>query len=238
MVRKSGDYFVLEKLSAIPGLIHGFSSRKLGNMGVRGNIDRFLSPLGLDKKNIIIAQQVHKNRVEIVGEKQRRKIVLDTDGLVTREKGIILGVRSSDCLPILFCDPGRGIIGCAHAGWKGVLGKIAARAVGKMKIIGARPADILVGIGPHIGRSCYDVEAERADKFIKKFGNLKGMVIQNKEKTFLNLVVPTIAQLIKAGMRPENIEVASACTSCRNTKFFSHRRGDDGDILGVISLKA
>jgi copper oxidase (laccase) domain-containing protein len=108
-----------------------------------------------------------------------------------------------------------------------------------MKILGSQPKDILVSVGPHIGGCCYSIDKERKNKFIKKFGNLPGMISKKRDKAFLNLAIPVKIQLIESGIKNKNIELSRACTSCQIEEFFSYRRDSQetyGEILGVISL--
>jgi len=159
--------------------------------------------------------------------------------LVCAQPGIILGVKVADCLPILFYDKEKKIFGIAHAGWKGTLKKIGQLTIKKMKSLGSKPKNILVGIGPHIGSCCYNVSQDRADRFKKEFADLKDMISYKNGTIHLDLLVPTVVQLIKVGVLRDNIEIASNCTSCQNDEFFSFRKNqakDFGEILGIIGL--
>jgi len=238
-------YYVLEKLASQKGLIHGFSTRRFGNMSVKKslkenkNLNKFLSLFSQSKENLIMMEQIHGNRIKLVNDKNKGKVLSSIDGLVCNQPGITLGVKVADCLPILFLDPKAKIIGIAHAGWKGTLKRIGQSMVKKMKLLGSKPKNILVGIGPHIGSCCYTISNERADKFKKEFGNLKGMVIVNSKGIHLDLKAPTVVQLIKRGVLRKNIDLVLACTACQNSEFFSFRRNrgkDFGEILGVIGL--
>lgn len=202
------------------------------------NLNKFLSLFGQNKENLIMMEQVHGNRIKLVNDKDKGKVLSGIDGMVCNQPGITLGVKVADCLPILFYDKEKKVIGVAHAGWKGTLKRISQSMVKKMKLLGAKPENILVGIGPYIGSCCYTISNERADKFKKEFGNLKGMVIVNSEGIHLDLKAPTVVQLVKRGVR-KNIDLALACTACQNSEFFSFRRNrgkDFGEILGVIGL--
>lgn len=126
----------------------------------------------------------------------------------------------------------------AHAGWKGILLGVIPNVVEKMVNLGAKPADILVGIGPHIGGCCYTVLPDRVKLFQDKFGNLRGMIYRERGKLHLDLAIPTLFQLESLGLRRENLEVGLTCTSCQNKEFFSFRKeGKNNELmLGVICL--
>lgn len=239
-------YWVLEKFAQQKGLIHGFSTRKFGSMSVKKslkeneNLDKFLKIFGKGQDDLIMMEQIHGNQVKKVGDENKGKVFPSIDGLVCTQPGVILGVKTADCLPLLFFDPKTKIIGIAHAGWKGILRKIGQVVVKKMKLLGCQSKNILVGIGPHVGDCCYTVSVKRADKFEKAFGNLKGMIKEDCERIHLDLMVPMRVQLIKVGVLGKNIDVSLNCTSCQNAEFFSFRKNkgkDFGEVLGIIGLR-
>lgn len=238
-------YWILEKLAHQRGLIHGFSTRKFGNMGVKKslqknkNLNQFLNLFGKSINDLVMMEQVHGDKIKLVSEKDKGEVLSGTDGMICVQPGVILGVKVADCLPMLFFDPKIKIIGIAHAGWKGTLKKIGQQLVSKMKSNGYQPKEIIVGIGPHIGSCCYTVSQKRADRFKKEFGDLEGMICKGSDGVRLDLAVPTIVQLIKVGILRENIEVAKNCTVCQNTEFFSFRKNkgkDFGEIMGIIGF--
>lgn len=241
MLKKIKGYYQLGSFAKHPEVIHGFSGRQLGDMSSRGgklaeeNRRRFLDLLGLDQKNLVLMEQVHQNKVLVVGEKEKGQVLREVDGLAMREKGIIMGVKVADCLPVFFYEPKEKIIAVAHAGWKGVVIDVIPKTLEKMIALGGKPENILVGIGPHIGGCCFTAFPQRAKIFQKKFGNLPGMVYQEMDKLHLDIAVPAVFQLESAGIKRENIEVALACTSCQNQDFFSFRKEKTNQrMLGVI----
>ncbi len=242
-MKKADGYWILESFANQPGLIQGFSTRKSGNLKVRSflnsnkDLDQFLSKLKIGKGRLVMMEQVHGNQIEIVGNGDQGKVIKGVDGLITSQKGIFLGVNTADCLPLFFYDRQKKIIGIAHAGWEGILSRIGQKMVGEMKERGADPQKIIVGIGPHIGSCCYLVGDDLVKKFRKEFGNLAKMISQDKKGIHLDLLKPTLVQLIKSGIRRENIEVPLICTACQNNDFFSYRQDNQktyGEMLGVI----
>lgn len=246
MIKKTNcGYCVLDEFTSQPNVIHGFSTRKFGDCNPKDNpdnwknIERFLLKLRLEKENLVLMEQVHGNKIKVVDRKDRGKIVPGIDGMMTDEREIILGVKTADCLPILSYDPVVRVVGVVHAGWQGVLKKVAQKMIDLMIKIGTSPEDIVVGIGPHIRSCCYDIKKERAERFIQEFGRLENMIKQQENKIFLNLEIPTISQLVLSGVLPRNIRSADICTSCQNKEFFSYRKDNKktyGEILGIIGL--
>ena len=227
-----------------PSVAAAISTRQIGdcrplqNPQNWQNVQKFLNHFRLNKNNLVLAEQIHSNGVKIVGKSEEGKTIPGVDGLVTKEKGIILGIRTADCLPILLYDPVAKIIGAAHAGWKGILSEIPQNLVKLAVANGARPQNILIAIGPHIGGCCYNIEANRAKAFEQKFGHLKNMLINRGKKLYLDLNIPIAQQLTEMGIPNKNINISPICTSCQSNRFFSYRKDSNqtfGEMLSIIS---
>jgi YfiH family protein len=176
----------LDSLKDLPGIRHGFLTRRGGvsagiyaslNCGLGSQDDpdavvenrrRALRSAGLDPDTLSTAYQVHSARVAVVGadwdETQRPQV----DGLVTKTRGRSLGILTADCVPVLFADPEAGVIGAAHAGWKGAIGGVLQETVAAMERLGAAPARIRAGIGPAIAQKSYEVGPEFPQPFIDR----------------------------------------------------------------------
>jgi YfiH family protein len=241
MIKKNG-YFTFEIFKGSKELIQAVSSRRLGSMTGSGsqknNRSRFFSLAGLKTDNLITMTQVHGKKVKTVNFSDRGKEIKNIDGLVTREKGLVLGIKSADCLPIIAFDR-RSVLGTAHAGWKGIIKGVGRNLIEKMKKLGADPARILIGIGPHIGCCCYQVDKALAKKFQAFFGKLPGMVIKKRTGFYLDLEIPLIDQLVRAGASKSKIEKTNLCTFCQAKDFFSARREGQsaGSLLTVAAIK-
>jgi len=231
----SAGYYQFEELKKFNYLIHGFSTRVFGDCRKEKNYQKFLERLGVKVKNLVLAQQVHNNKIKVVRYQDRGKAIPGVDGLLTKDWQVVLGARSADCLPILFWEPQAKIVGAAHAGWRGVLTRLPQKMIDQIIRMGGVPENILVVIGPHICGNCYSVGKERIESFLAEFGKIEGMVKDN----YLDLEVPTIVQLLHSGISSGNIFSAKKCTSCHNNDFFSFRKNDKddyGEILSVIGL--
>jgi len=109
--------------------------------------------------------QTHSARA-VIAESQPSPITPDADGIVTREPGLVLAVLTADCAPVLFADHQAGVVGAAHAGWRGALTGILESTLARMEDLGARRASITAVIGPTISQRAYEVGPEFAHRFI------------------------------------------------------------------------
>lgn len=173
---------ITHPLLALPGVRHGFFTRQGGvstgiyeglNTGVGSNDDpaavaenrrRVAAHLGGTADDIAACYQIHSAvaRVAEAGWKGERP---EGDATVTAAPGVICAVLTADCAPILLADVGAGVVGAAHAGWKGALGGIIHSTVAAMEALGARPGRIAAVVGPCIAQASYEVGADYQDRF-------------------------------------------------------------------------
>lgn len=185
----------------------------------------------------VFQQQMHTSKVTHVGVHERgsgvhesHSALEDNDGMVTNEKGVCIVVIGGDCVPLLFFDPVKEVVGAAHSGWRGTAQRIAEKTVQAMtETHGCNPADILVGIGPSISQKNYEVDEMVLEAFKKSYSKVNEFFNPGLStgKYYLDLWKANQIQLIDAGILPHNIEIAGICTY-DNTDFFSARRGDSG----------
>ena len=155
------------------------------------------------------------------------------DGIVTAEPGVMLGIFSADCVPILMVDSKRKIAGALHAGWRGVIADIADAGVRAMDQLGARASDIRAAMGPSIGSCCFEVDAELADRFDREIDGAKNHTGAGRPgKAVINLRAIVRDQLERAGLVPANIASVGPCTRCAPDRFFS-RRAAGGKTTGL-----
>jgi YfiH family protein len=168
-------------LKALPGVAHGFFTRQGGvsdglyaglNCGfgsgddrqaVAQNRERVRRTLGADA--LITAYQVHSATVHRVTKAWPPEEAPEGDAMVTNVPGIALGILTADCAPILFADAQAGVIGAAHAGWKGAFLGIAAATVEAMEALGAERGRITAAIGPSLALTSFEVGPEFVDRF-------------------------------------------------------------------------
>jgi polyphenol oxidase len=206
------------------------------------------SCLNIDFKNMTIAEQTHSGNVAVISEEQRGKgnlchknSVSNSDAMVTDVKNICIIILVADCVPIIFFDPQRRVIGVAHAGWRGSVRAIASHTVNTMvRQFGSLPEDIVAGIGPSIGPCCYKVGPEILSQVR---ATVKGAddSIKNEAQDgtgYLDLWDLNLRQLLKEGILAKNIEIAGICTAHNRQDFFSYRAntGETGRFGAGIEL--
>lgn len=241
-----------------PDLRHGIFTRCGGvseapwsslNMGgsvgddpaaVRQNHVLMHEALGMNQNAVRTVWQVHSADVvtaaDVTHDPQQ---LIKADGIVTDELDTPLTMRFADCTPILFYDAVKGIIGIAHAGWRGTVQGIGAQTVQKMvSLYGCNPADIQAGIGPSIGPKHYQVGEEVVAAVQGYFGTTDGLIHRDVADgtAYLDLWAANRLDLERAGV--EQIEVAQICTAEHVDEFFSHRaeKGRTGRFGAVLSL--
>jgi len=176
--------------------------------------------------------QVHGNEVH-AATRDTAALRPAGDGLVTAEPGVMLGIYTADCVPILMVDSKRKIAGALHAGWRGVIADIASAGVHAMSQLGARASDISAAMGPSIGPCCFEVDAELGDRFIREIeGAIRHTRAGRTGKAYIDLRAIVRDQLERAGLAPENISSVGPCTRCASARFFS-RRAAGGKTTGL-----
>jgi YfiH family protein len=160
------------------------------------------------------------------------------DIILTDNPEVSLFMRFADCVPLLFHDPNKHVIGIAHAGWMGTVKGVGGAAVNGMRErYGCKPENIVAGIGPSIGVDHYEVGEDVVSQFRAKFGEDSERIIQTKDgKTHLDLWAANAIQLQKAGV--EQIQISGLCTACHVDDWFSHRaeKGKTGRFGALMAL--
>lgn len=160
------------------------------------------------------------------------------DIILTDNPEVSLFMRFADCVPLLFHDPKKQVIGIAHAGWMGTVKDAAKTAIeGMQSRYGCQPENIMVGIGPSIGVDHYEVREDVALQFREKYGRDAERVIQTRDgRSYLDLWTANEIQLQIAGV--EQIQVSGLCTACHLDDWFSHRaeKGKTGRFGALMAL--
>lgn len=184
---------------------------------------------GFDIENLIYMNQVHGNNVVIV-DKNSPRLIDNCDGLITKDRDLILMVMVADCIPILFMDRVEGVVAAVHAGRNSTFQKIAEVTAKKMiDELNCKCDNIEVVLGPSIQKCCYEVNQEMADivktSFGEEFVNGRNIDLQNINKKQLN----------QLGIL--NITISNTCTKCSNEPFFSYRLDKQcGRFIGLTSV--
>ena len=216
---KNDGIITLKNFSSFPEVVHGFAAQEF-----------------IPENKIVMAEQIHGSKVELIENNNGLSKIKGVDGLITPKPDIFLMIHTADCLPILFYDPERKIIAACHAGWRGTLQEVTGQTLMAMERQGSRMKKIMVGIGPHIKICCYSVPAERIQSFEEKFGPDKKIFRKSDHQFYLDLTYLNLKQLQGLGIPKENIEVAPYCTFCSSRKLPSYRRQGKAAHPGLLGI--
>jgi len=185
-----------------------------------------------DLKMVARLNQVHGNVVH-AATRDTAALRPAGDGIVTAEPGVMLGIFTADCVPILMVDSKRKVAGALHAGWRGVIADIADAGVRAMVQLGAHASAIRAAMGPSIGQCCFEVDAELGDSFAREIAGARSHTRAGRPgKAFIDLRAVVRDQLERAGLAPANIASVGPCTRCAADRFFS-RRAAGGQTTGL-----
>ena len=274
----------------LPWLWSGFStrvgglSRAYGMEGARGELNlgftaeepretvarnrrRLAEAVTGDPATPLIAiRQFHSNLVVASSmDDAARERPRKADGHLSAEPGLLIGVQTADCVPVLVADRRLRVVGAFHAGWRGTVKRIVESGIGRMRLqFGSRPPDLIAAIGPGIGRCCYAVGEEVLSEFESQFAYARELfhevcdsdpVRQRYPMLFMNqrapghghpgaalhvdLIEANRRQLLDCGIPAKRIQIVSGCTQCNPELFFSYRgaRGRTGRMMAVIGIR-
>lgn len=224
--------------------VHGFSTRHGGvspkpfeslNLGGKEDNPENIAQnrkLALDELNMEPGRVSYLDQVHGITVCQARPGKQTGDALVTSEKNLPIAVGAADCYPVLFHDKKNGVIGAAHCGWKGTLGRIVTHTIAEMQKLGAETSQIHVAIGQGICRENYEVSEEIISQFLEA-----GFPTDCRSGRQLDLLAANTFVALEAGIPEEHIWSMKRCTT--ESDFFSYRRdgGKTGRMWAVIMLK-
>lgn len=247
-----------ETAAALQGVRHGFFGRRGGvstgdlaalNCGIGSgdepaliaeNRDRVRSTLSAEAR-LAGVYQVHGKRCVVLDGDSNLGERPEADAMATRKAGIMLGILTADCVPVLFWDREAHVIGAAHAGWKGALAGVTDSTVDAMESLGAKRAHICAAIGPCIGRASYEVD----DSFVARFteadsANALFFADNKPGHAMFDIAAYVASRIAKAGVK--RIAITGQDTYAEETEYFSYRRAchahenSYGRQLSVICL--
>jgi polyphenol oxidase len=247
-------------LEGLSGVRHGFFTRAGGvsegefaslNCGyasgddgtrVGANRARALRRLGAAPASLCTVRQVHGADVVVAQSPPQERPSVQADALVTDRPGITLGVLSADCAPVLLADPDAGVVGAAHAGWRGALAGVIEATVGAMVGLGALRSRIRAAVGPCIAQESYEVGPELLARFTEENPDCAPLFepVAGSDRLRFDLKGYALLRLARAGIA-ERIALPHD-THADEARFFSARRsrqrGDDrfGLLLSAIAL--
>ncbi len=244
----------------LQGISHGFFTRRVGvssgifsslNCGLGSGDDRGLvlqnralvaQALDVKADHLLSAYQVHSADALVVTGPWMSDERPRVDALVTRTRGLALGILTADCGPVLFADVRAGVIGAAHAGWKGALTGVTARTLEAMEAEGADRRHITAVVGPMISQTAYEVGPEFPARFIEADDKSRRFFVASGRAGHSMFDLPGY---LENRLKTEGVgEVVnlSLCTFSDEERFFSYRRTthrnekDYGRLISAISL--
>jgi YfiH family protein len=278
----------VEPWTKLSWLVHGFSTRPGGlskayggsslNLGltkedrretVERNREVFLQSLDAVAQErvslpLITLRQIHSDLIHAVTAVPKSPLV--GDGVITNTPGLVLGVQTADCLPVILVERKRKAVGVFHAGWRGTLRRIVEKGVGEMRRnFGCEPKDLQAAIGPGIRQCCFEVGPEVQVRFEAQFAHAGKLFREIKKpdpvrekypmlfltarapghselpiQLFLDLAEANRLQLLDAGLNAKNIQVSPLCTACRTDLLFSYRKekGVTGRMMAAVGIRA
>ena len=187
--------------------------------------------------------RVVANAAEAKPAENERGDTIYCDVIVSNAKGVLAGVKTADCVPILIGDPVTGGFAAIHAGWRGTLG--TAAIVGVKRLVheyGAKAEDLRVAIGASAGPCCYEVGTDVIDAFTNRFSGANLFTTTRPGHAKIDLLQANRDQLMSSGVLPDRIHIAPLCTMCRTDLFFSYRKekslhGKVGRLMAVVGKK-
>jgi polyphenol oxidase len=246
------------RAGALDGVAHGFLGRRGGvsqgihaglNVGTGSDDDRvavarnreLAGAAVLPGAPLVTVHQVHSPQVVTVdapfpGERPK------ADALVTSTPGLLLGVLTADCAPVLLADAEAGVVGAAHAGWKGAIGGVTDAILAAMEALGARRGRIAAAVGPCIARASYEVDAAFADRFLAEDPANERFFADGRREGHVQFDLEgyVAARLAAAGIG--RVEALGLDTYADEARFFSYRRAthrgepDYGRQISLIGL--
>ena len=258
-------YLTFDSLSEISGFRHAFTTRLGGvsegeftsmnmafNRGddpdrVTENYRRFCASAGCEFEELVASAQDHHTYVRAVTSADKGvgiykpRDMESVDALVTNEPGVTLVTYYADCTPLFFIDPVSRAVGLAHAGWRGTVGRIGEKVIGKMTALyGSDPRNIRAAVGPAISVCCYEVDEPCARHFraLTDLDTEKFLFLKEGGKFMLDLLETNRQILTAAGVPDENITVSDLCTNCNSDLLWSHRatQGRRGTMSAFLSI--
>ncbi len=237
------DIPLFSLFSKYPHLVVAVSTKKDKQMKVRYELEtdketltnrkQFLSRLSITNFQVVSAKLVHKNTVTIVDINEAGRFIEETDGLITNKKNLFLALTVADCLPIFIYDPIKEVVCLLHAGWRGLDSNIITKGVALMqKKFTSLSENLIVGVGPGIDVCHFAVK----DDVLSRFMDYTNVVKKGNTQVFLNLKQIAKQQLIRNGIKENNIEISPLCTFCEKDKYYSYRRDKAAPLQAMLAV--
>jgi len=249
-------------IAALKGIRHGFFSRlggvsPDGGMGglncgfgsddrpenVARNRDIALQRLGVEKCDLVTAYQIHSATAVRVSEPWQREQAPEADAMASDCTGVVLGILTADCAPVLFADSTARVVGAAHAGWRGARSGVLEACLEEMQGLGADPSNISAAVGPCIAQNSYEVGPEFREDFVAESpDNDKFFAVAVRAGHFMFDLTGYVENRL-SGLGLASVEGLGVDTCADSENFYSYRRctlkgeKDYGRLLSAITLE-
>ncbi|MEQ8227422.1 MAG: peptidoglycan editing factor PgeF [Rhodospirillales bacterium] len=254
------DIVSAPNLAEQAGITHAFFTRKGGVSGgiyaglncgqgsdddgthVAENKRRAAVALGLAEDSLALVHQVHSPDVWVADAPRARPDLVKADALVSREPKMGLGILTADCAPVLFADPDAGVVGAAHAGWRGAMGGVLENTVAKMESEGARRANIHAALGPCIRQISYEVGQDMKNAFAERHADHDRYFAAGARPGHYQFDLAGFIMGRLAGLGLATTHDVGLDTYTDDARFYSYRRAthrgepDYGRELAAIAL--
>lgn len=204
---------------------------------VTSGIKEFFKSSEYNEKNIYMPVQKHTDKVIII----KNNIVPEiADAVLTAKRGIIIGVQTADCIPIILADTRKIVAGAVHAGWKGTAASIIRKTIEIMiSEFKSQPEDIIIAMGPSIKGCCYQVDKDVETAIYNSTGS-GGYIDKKNGKYYIDLPEANKIQILSTGIPDKNIWISGECTFCNHDKYHSFRyhgnhAGRQGGFIGILN---
>ena len=241
------SYLIIPALDKTGTIQHAFTTRQNGlgarNGGIKSPDDwnAVAESFGIAPNRLVTVNQVHGETIITVdGQNYANLRTAQADGLISKVRGIAIGIETADCVPVLLIDPVTPAVGAVHAGWRSTVQKIVQKAVIRMQDeFGSDPARMIAAIGPAIGPECYEVDEPVMGPVRENFSFWNEVAqSRGKDKWGLDLVELNRRELLQIGLVEKNVHSIGMCTSCRKDLFYSFRvEGRTGRMLSAVMIK-
>lgn len=209
-------------------ILTGYSERSDGSMYLSAegfdpvnleNRRKCFERIGAGEMRIIAAGLVHGTGVGIV-DADTPAYLPETDALVTAEQDILLTLTGADCFPLFFWDEEAGVVGLAHAGWRGIAAGIVGETVRALLDLDANVSRLQLHIGPGICPKCFEV----GEEVIAVLPTFPEVIMREENVAHVDLPAIIRHQAIDVGIRTDHVSEAGECTACLPERYFSYRR--------------
>jgi len=231
-----------ETLADVSGIAHGFFTRQGGvseglyttlNCGLGSNDEparvaenrrRVAQALCGRDSSIVTLNQVHSARAVVVEGAVARERRPRADAIVTRARGVVIGVLAADCAPVLIADARAKVVAAVHAGWRGALAGVLEAAVAAMEGLGAERRRMRAAVGPCINQAAYEVGAEFEAQFLQADRAYAGFFMRTPSALRPRFDLPGFIEHRAGRLGLQSVERCALCTYENESLFFSYRR--------------